>query len=361
MVNLHASYRGATLPDRRVDLYRDIIRLQLGDRPLAKKIDLLLPLQDSQQVLQKLALFLVLESRYAIDQDSLLQQLQKILDRCNLSVNNQAFLQQMEEVSELLVKVDRDYEFAHRHFQSYLAACEIIETKQENLLLANWSDTEWKETLVMYASLAYSTQLISDLLTLKKQAATDLAYECFKCLKAANRRIDPALEQAIIALQSTVENSLYQQLETFLKNGQWREADQETTRLMLLIAKREDEGYLDVESIKKFPCEELRTIDKLWVDYSNGKFGFSVQKKVWIDCGGVPGEDDYGVYIKFADRVGWRGSGDWLSYSELTYLLEDSKHAHLPFTIYGRGWMGTLRGIWERRSVVGALFSRNDL
>ena len=350
MVNLHASYRGATLPDRRVDLYRDIIHLQLGDRPLAKKIDLLLPLQDSQRVLWKLALFMVLEGRYALDQDSLLQQLQNILDQCNLSVNNQAFLQQMEEVSELLVKVDRDYEFAHRHFQSYLAACEIIETKQENLLLDNWSDTEWKETLVMYASLAYSTQLISDLLTFKQKNATALAYECFKCLKAANCRIDPALEQAIIALQSTIEKSLYQPLETYLKNGRWREADEETVRLMSVIAKREDEGWLDVESIKKFPCEELRTIDKLWVDNSGGKFGFSVQKKVWIDCGGIPGNYDDDVYKKFADQVGWRRSGDWLSYDKLTFSLDGIEKAHLPFGGLG----GSCGGLMF-------LFSRSDL
>jgi predicted NACHT family NTPase len=349
MANLHGSYRGATLPDRRVDLYRDIIRLQLGDRPLAKKIDLLLPLQDSQRVLQKLALFMVLESRYTIDQYSLLQQLQNILDQCNLSVNNQAFLQQMEEVSELLVKVDRDYEFAHRHFQSYLAACEIIETKQENLLLANWSDTEWKETLIMYASLAYSTQLISDLLTLKQQAATALAYECLQCLKAANRRIDPALKQAMIILQSTVANSLFQQLEIFLKMGQWREADQETNRLMLQIVGKEADQWLSLEDIQNFPCEDLRAINKLWVNNSGGKFGFSVQKKVWIDCGGIPGEYDYDVDKKFADRVGWRRRRDWLSYEELTFLIGISNHAHLPSYL-------TFLMV-----SVFSLFSRNDL
>jgi hypothetical protein len=112
-------------------------------------------------------------------------------------------------------------------------------------------------------------------------------------------------------------------------------ADEETARLMLLIAKREDEGWLDEESINNFPCEELRTIDKLWVDNSGGKFGFSVQKKVWLDCGGVPGKYDYEVYEKFADEVGWRRGGDWLSYDQLTFLLDGSKHAHLPHLIYG--------------------------
>jgi predicted NACHT family NTPase len=333
IVNLHASYDGASLPDRRVDLYRAIIRLQLGDRPLAKKIDLLLPLQDSQRVLQQLALFMVRGTLSRIEEHSLLAQLQKGLDFLNSTVESAEFLKQMEEVSELLVKVDHEYEFAHRHFQSYLSACEIIDTNQESLLLANWQETEWKDTILMYASLANATQFITNLLKFEEQAARDLAYECFKCLKAANRRIDSNLEKAIIALESTVETSLYQQLETFLKNGQWKEADKETDRLMLQIVGKEADQWLSVEDIQNFPCEDLRVIDKLWVDDSGGKFGFSVQKKVWMDCGGIPGEYDYDVYKKFADQVGWRRSGDWLYYDELTFLLDGSEKAHLPYYI----------------------------
>ena len=327
MVNLHASYDGASLPDRGVDLYRAIIRLQLGDRPLAKKIDLLLPLQDSQRVLQQLALFMVQGTLSRIEEHSLLVQLQKGLDFLNSTVESAEFLKQMEEVSELLVKVDHEYEFAHRHFQSYLSACEIIDTNQENLLLANWQKTEWKDTILMYASLANATQFITNLLEFEEQAARDLAYECFKCLKAANRRIDPTLEQ-------TVKNSLYQQLEIYLKNDQWREIDEETGRLMLQIVGKESDQWLSEEDIQNFPCDDLRAIDKLWVDYSKGKFGFSVQKKVWMECGGVPGEYDDEAYKKFADQVGWRRGGDWLSHSELTFLLKGSKHAHLPLNRY---------------------------
>ncbi len=33
-------------------------------------------------------------------------------------------------------------------------------------------------------------------------------------------------------------------------------------------------------------CEDLRTIDQLWVKYSNGRFGFSVQKRIWHSIGG---------------------------------------------------------------------------
>jgi hypothetical protein len=352
IVNLHASYDGASLPDRRVDLYRAIIRLQLGDRPLAKKIDLLLPLQDSQRVLQQLALFMVQGTLSRIEKALLLAQLQKGLDFLDSTVESAEFLKQMEEVSELLVKVDHEYEFAHRHFQSYLSACEIIDTNQESLLLANWQKTEWKDTILMYASLANATQFITSLLKFKEQAAGDLAHECFNCLKAANYRLDPILVERftitysydtatyvpidIKILESKVQNSLYQQLETYLKNGQWRKADEETARLMLQVAGKEADQWLNIEDIQKFPCEDLRTIDKLWIDYSKGKFGLSVQKKVWMECGGIPGEYDHEVYKKFADQVGWRRSGDWglfrdwLSYDELTFNWKGSKYAHLP-------------------------------
>jgi len=265
-----------------------------------------------------------------IEERSLLAQLQKGLDFLDSTVESAEFLKQMEEVSELLVKVDHEYEFAHRQFQSYLSAYEIIDANQENLLLANWQETEWKDTILMYASLANATQFITNLLEFEEQAARDLAYECFKCLKAANRRIDPNLEKAIAALESTVETSFYQQLETYLQNGQWKEADKETDRLMLQIVGKEADQWFSLEDIQNFPCEDLRAIDKLWIDYSQGKFGFSVQKKVWMDCGGVPGENDWGVYKKFADQVGWRRSENWLSYDELTFLIEGSKHAHLP-------------------------------
>jgi hypothetical protein len=305
-------------------------------------------------VLQQLALFMVQGTLSRIEEHSLLAQLQKGLDFLSSTVKSAEFLKQMEEVSELLVKVDHEYEFAHRQFQSYLSACEIIDTNQENLLLANWQKTEWKDTILMYASLANATQFITNLLKFEQQASASLAYECFKCLKAANRRIDSKLEQAIAALESTIETSLYQQLETYLKNGQWREADQETSRLMLQIVGKEADQWFIAEDIQNFPCEDLRAIDKLWVDYSKGKFGFSVQKKVWMACGGVSGKYDSDVYKKFAYQVGWRRSGDWLSYGDFTFKLEGSKHAQLPLPL-GK-FVGN--GEWEWLEEIHYLFSR---
>ncbi|MFN7338678.1 MAG: GUN4 domain-containing protein, partial [bacterium] len=78
----------------------------------------------------------------------------------------------------------------------------------------------------------------------------------------------------------------YSKLRDFLKAGKWKEADGETLRVMLAVAKRERFRYLDVEKIVNFPCADLRTIVQLWVNYSDGSCGFSVQIRMYQDLGG---------------------------------------------------------------------------
>ncbi|NMG19658.1 GUN4 domain-containing protein [Brasilonema bromeliae] len=72
----------------------------------------------------------------------------------------------------------------------------------------------------------------------------------------------------------------YTRLREFLAAGKWKQADQETEMLILEVAGRRG-NLLNVESIKKLPCLDLRTIDQLWVKFSQGHFGFSVQKQIW--------------------------------------------------------------------------------
>ncbi|MFB2977817.1 GUN4 domain-containing protein [Microseira sp. BLCC-F43] len=94
----------------------------------------------------------------------------------------------------------------------------------------------------------------------------------------------------------------YRQLRDLLQAGKWKEADQETAKVMLQVAGRTKEGWLDSDSIKNFPCEDLRAIDQLWVKYSNGRFGFSVQKRIWQEVGGKVDDE---TECRLGDRVGW--------------------------------------------------------
>jgi hypothetical protein len=123
----------------------------------------------------------------------------------------------------------------------------------------------------------------------------------------------------------------YTHLRDLLAAGKWKEADEETGQVMLKVARRQKEGYLDSDSIKIFPCTDLRTLDELWVKHSKGQFGFSVQKRIYEEVG----KD----FSKMCECIGWRQGGNWLDYSSLSFDI-NAPRGHLP----GGGWVGSFSG-----------------
>ncbi len=121
----------------------------------------------------------------------------------------------------------------------------------------------------------------------------------------------------------------FTQLNQYLKNQQWQEADSETLKVVLQIMGKEKQGWLTENDCKTFPFEELKIMDDLWTQYSKGKFGFSVQKQIWAKCGGEPGVYNYETFCKFAEEIGWLKDGRWLSYDELTFQI-NVQQGYLP-------------------------------
>jgi GUN4-like/Caspase domain len=166
--------------------------------------------------------------------------------------------------------------------------------------------------------------------------------------KELENKIDDVNDNDDLASEKGID---YTQLRDLLKAQNWQEADKETARLMLKVANREEEGWLDVESINNFPCVDLRTIDQLWAKYSNRRFGFSVQKRIYQSLGGTE-EYNEKIWKAFGDRVAWRKEGSWVYYSNTTFALE-APEAHLP-RYYRRVHPMRLSGAW-------CLLSRPDL
>ena len=131
----------------------------------------------------------------------------------------------------------------------------------------------------------------------------------------------------------------YRKLHDLLKAKKWKEADEETDRVILKVVRRELEGWLRYEDAQNFSCQDLGMIDKLWVKYSNGEFGISVQEQIYQNLGGTK-EYNLEVWKKFGDKVGWRQKGEWLNYTELT-SLEEHYSGHLPVAPF---WGGV--GVW---------------
>jgi len=126
----------------------------------------------------------------------------------------------------------------------------------------------------------------------------------------------------------------YYKLGYYLQQQQWQAADYETYLVMLEVAGCTQKRYLDIEDIQQFPCDDLQIIDRLWVNYSktpdypNGKWGFSVQKQIWQECGSPMSYND--EWVKFGDRVGWRKDNRWVSYADLIFDLKKSPFGEFP-------------------------------
>ncbi|MGL4497919.1 MAG: GUN4 domain-containing protein [Planktothrix sp.] len=146
----------------------------------------------------------------------------------------------------------------------------------------------------------------------------------------------------------------YDQLEQLLKAGSWKEADKETAKKMLEVAGRTKEEWLREEDIDSFPSEDLRTIDQLWVKYSNGRFGFSVQKRIYQSLGGTRSYEEK-VWEAFGDQVGWRVNGHWLWNFQfnLQFNPQTAEDGHLPW--------GTMLEMVEVDGVVYCLESVSSL
>ncbi|HTL88878.1 MAG TPA: GUN4 domain-containing protein, partial [Leptolyngbya sp.] len=150
---------------------------------------------------------------------------------------------------------------------------------------------------------------------------------------AENLSTSPVQQPAEDDLQS--ERGMdYTPLREMLKAGKWKEADKETTRVMCAVMGRQQEGRLSSEDAENFPCADLRTIDRLWVKYSNGKFGFSVQKQIYVETGNpLDGKYYEEKFERFGDRVGWRMKEQWISPSNVTFDISSLK-GHLPSRAY---------------------------
>ncbi len=137
----------------------------------------------------------------------------------------------------------------------------------------------------------------------------------------------------------------YSKLRNLLAARKWEEADEETARVMLSVAKQQ-ESLRVKEDIDNFPREDLRTIDYLWVkysngrfgfsvdqlwlEYSNGRFGFSVQNRIYENLGSRLNLQDWD---KFGQTVGWKKNKEkessWLLYKDITFDIK-APEGHLP-------------------------------
>ncbi|MFN5513315.1 MAG: serine/threonine-protein kinase [Cyanobacteriota bacterium] len=146
----------------------------------------------------------------------------------------------------------------------------------------------------------------------------------------------------------------YSFLQELLSRGRLREADVETARLLLKLADREKAGWLDRVHVENLLCDDLGTLDRIWLEASSQRFGFTTQARIYQKI--CPHwEPDAQAWKQFCAQVGWRNNNRLVPYKELSFNLW-APQGHLPAlgsTLWGfTGWFPVLG---QRLQVCGLL------
>ncbi|PSN18968.1 hypothetical protein C7271_09715 [filamentous cyanobacterium CCP5] len=118
----------------------------------------------------------------------------------------------------------------------------------------------------------------------------------------------------------------YQKLQAFLEAGDLEAADTETVNVILQEAGESSRENLTPDAVKRFPCSVLQVIDQLWLKYTGGRFGFSIQLRQYQEAGGTIDSaiaQDSEMLRRLGDQVGWRENGAWKTLDQARYLVED--------------------------------------
>lgn len=125
----------------------------------------------------------------------------------------------------------------------------------------------------------------------------------------------------------------YSKLSGLLEAEDFKEADAETRRLLIVIAgpAAEKRGWVYYTEVPSMPAADLKTIDGLWKHFSDNKFGYTVQRKIW--------NQKKGNFADFAQAVSWFTAPSinrqWPD--GFVYDKKDGKLGHLPLTNCIRG------------------------
>jgi len=123
----------------------------------------------------------------------------------------------------------------------------------------------------------------------------------------------------------------YSPIEAALLDEAYEVADRLTLQKMCELAGpgAVQRKWIYFSEVHQFPIPDLQTLDQLWVVYSEGKFGFSVQRDLWLGVGQV--------WEKLWPKMGWKADNIWTRYpGGFTWDLS-APRGHLPLTNQLRG------------------------
>jgi len=123
----------------------------------------------------------------------------------------------------------------------------------------------------------------------------------------------------------------YGPLQQLLVLQDWEEADRQTSAILRQLAGADavQRGYVYYSEVPRMGAVDLETLDRLWVCFSRGRFGFSVQSRLLRSCNGR--------WEALWAKLGWKLDGRWTRYPGSFQWSIDAPEGHMPLVNQLRG------------------------
>ncbi len=120
-------------------------------------------------------------------------------------------------------------------------------------------------------------------------------------------------------------------LQISLLEERFEDADRITSETLRKLAGKSaiQRGYVYFSEVENMSSVDLNSLDRLWIAYSLGKFGFSVQARLLESLGGR--------YEKLWPRIGWKTDNGWTRYPKSFTWSLDAPEGHMPLVNQLRG------------------------
>jgi len=139
-----------TLPERRIELYKECTDVLLERWDKAKNLPVPLSAAEARQLLQPVALWMhSVENRREVGKQEILDYLAPILPRLAAQVTGEDLLKSWQDRSGIFKGEGDIYFFHHLSFQEYLTAEEIRNNRQVEILVKNFDKAWWRETTLL--------------------------------------------------------------------------------------------------------------------------------------------------------------------------------------------------------------------
>ncbi len=134
----------------------------------------------------------------------------------------------------------------------------------------------------------------------------------------------------IVPLKSDL-NVDYRPLQQLLVEQNFLEADKLNNLKLCELAGEASltRKWIYFTEVNGLPATDLRTLNALWLAHSNGRFGYSVQRELWISVG----RD----WIKLWSKILWKDGNNWTRYPGSFNWTLDAPKGHLPLSNQLRG------------------------